>query len=84
MLGPESVEWSEATTAEVNSLLKNGTFEKMILPPGRIGTKVVHRKKIDVNGVVVRFKARICVLGYLQRVGVDSFFLRRHSLVTIL
>lgn len=70
----ESEDWSIAMGEEMNSLLKNNTWELVQLPTGKraIGCKWVYTKKEgfpEQSGV--RFKARLVAKGYAQREGID-------------
>ncbi len=53
--------WKEATLAEYNTLLQNGTWEIVDLPPGEkaIGSSWVFRIKRQSDGSIKRYKARI-------------------------
>ena len=69
-------EWSLAMDEEIKSLLENNTWDTSpteSLEPGHIvpSGKWVFKLKRDVNGKIVRFKARWVVKGYLQQYGVD-------------
>jgi len=66
-------EWSQATKAEIDSLLKNETWELCRLPNGRkaIDNKWVFKVKPNDEGFVEKFKARLVVKGYSQRPGID-------------
>jgi len=52
---------------------QKGTFEISATPVGRkvIPTKVVLKIKMKSNGEIEKFKARICVLGFRQKQGLD-------------
>jgi hypothetical protein len=71
--GPESTQWGQAITSELNSHKENGTWTACKLPPGRkaIGCKWVFKVKRDENGNVERYKARLTAKGYSQIRGVD-------------
>lgn len=71
--GPEKDGWTDAVNLEINSLIKNNTWEITKLPPGRkaIGTRMIFKRKLDSNGVVARLKARLVAKGFAQREGVD-------------
>ncbi|KAM2367927.1 hypothetical protein ACFXTH_045552 [Malus domestica] len=59
---------------EMNSLLKNKTWELAKLPKGKkvIGCKWVYAKKEDADEKNnVRFKARLVAKGYAQKEGID-------------
>ncbi|KAM2263750.1 hypothetical protein ACFXTI_039997 [Malus domestica] len=59
---------------EMNSLLKNKTWELAKLPKGKkaIGCKWVYAKKEDADEKSnVRFKARLVAKGYAQKEGID-------------
>ena len=54
-------EWTAAIQEEYDSLIKNGAWELVDLPPGKnlITCKWVFKAKHDANGNIVRFKARV-------------------------
>lgn len=58
---------------EYEALILNGTWELCDLPEGRsaIKCKWVYKTKLDVNGDIDRYKARLVIKGYSQRKGVD-------------
>ena len=70
---PESSEWNEAISSEVESLIKNDTWEITTLPKGEhsIGCRMVLRNKYHADGSVERRKARIVAQGFSQRPGID-------------
>ena len=71
--GPQSDSWREATTLEYNTLIENGTWEVVDLPPGQkaIGSGWVFKVKHNADGSIERFKARLVAKGYSQRPGLD-------------
>ena len=73
LASPEWREWVDAIHAELTSLIEKGTFEISPTPAGRkvIPTKIVLKIKMKSNGEVEKFKARICVLGFRQKKGLD-------------
>jgi hypothetical protein len=58
---------------EYSSLMDNGTWELVDLPPGRMVAHImwIYKVKSDTTGDVSRFKARFVAKGYSQRVGLD-------------
>ena len=73
LASPEWRQWIDAIHAEMTSLIEKGTFEISPIPVGRkvIPTKVVLKIKMKCNGEIEKFKARICVLGFRQKKGLD-------------
>jgi hypothetical protein len=70
---PGKQHWLIAMDEEYKSLLKNNTWTKMALPPGRksIGLKWVLKLKRLPDGRMDKYKARLVVKGYKQVEGVD-------------
>ncbi|GMF20131.1 unnamed protein product [Phytophthora fragariaefolia] len=66
-------EWEHAMDDEIKSLLENGTFEVVPLPPGRsaVKSKWVFKKKTLADGSLDKYKARIVAKGYSQKYGED-------------
>ncbi|OMO59210.1 Integrase, catalytic core [Corchorus capsularis] len=64
--------WLEAMQEEMDSLKKNGTYELVELPKGKmpLKNKWVFKLKKDGNKLV-RYKARLVVKGFAQKVGID-------------
>jgi len=73
MHGDKSDRWREAATLEYNTLVENGTWEIVDLPPGEkaIGSGWVFKVKHNQDGSIERFKARLVAKGYSQRPGLD-------------
>jgi hypothetical protein len=71
--GEHSEEWRDATQKEYDSLIRNGTWELVDPPPGRkiVRNKWVFRTKLNQDGTIDRYKARLCAKGYSQIEGVD-------------
>lgn len=65
--------WMCAMKEELNAIKSNSTYELVDLPAGRkaIGSRWVYKIKRDVNGNIVRYKARLVAQGYAQKYGVD-------------
>lgn len=65
--------WEEAMEDEMTSLNENETWELVDPPRDRkiIGCKWVFAKKKNVEGEVVRYKARLVAQGYSQKYGED-------------
>ena len=72
---PEKEEWMEAMKEEIASLKQHKTW-KLVKPPQNariLQPKWVYRIKEDNKGNPVKFKARLCVKGFMQREGIDYF-----------
>lgn len=71
---PDAAEWIEAMRREMDSLTRSDTFAEVSqIPPSftPIGSKFVYSLKKDVNGKVLRYKARLVAQGFSQREGID-------------
>ena len=68
-------EWKAAIQDEDDSLMKNGAWELVELPPGKnlVTCKWVFKAKHDANGNIVRLKARLVARGFSQAYGIDYF-----------
>jgi histone deacetylase 1/2 len=76
MAGPDAARWLAAKQAEVDALVRAGTWEllpRSAVPAGRRVLRVlwVLRPKYDAQGALVKYKARLCVDGSGQQAGVD-------------
>ncbi|KAH9295360.1 hypothetical protein KI387_038948, partial [Taxus chinensis] len=63
-----AADWRQAMDAEYESLIKNQTWELMILPLGRrvVGCKWLFKQKYKSDGSIDRYKARLVAKGYTQ------------------
>lgn len=87
---PNKSKWEEAMQAEMKSLESNHVWELVELPKDRkvIGSKWVYKVKMDGDGHVERYKARLVAQGFSQRRGDDydetfSPVVRMESLRTV-
>jgi len=58
---------------EIESLLKNKTWELVECPPGKrlVGCRWMFTIKYKANGIIERFKTRLVAKGYTQIYGID-------------
>ena len=70
---PDRAKWEAAMKEEIKSLEKMGTWKVVPRPNDRkvVGSKWVYRNKMDGEGIIVRFEARVVARGYLQQPGLD-------------
>ena len=68
----DSTKWQEAIKSELDSHIKNGTWEPGELPTGRreISSKWVFKTKVNTDWSL-RYKAQLVVRGFEQREGLD-------------
>ena len=73
MSSPNSDRWKTAADVEMNSILKNKTWELVDLPPGKtaIGSKWVFKTKMNADGSINKHKARLVAQGFAQQHGID-------------
>ncbi|KAH9155646.1 hypothetical protein AeRB84_002409 [Aphanomyces euteiches] len=74
LAGPEAKFWQQAVDDELSSLNKYGTWTDTTdddKPTRTLDTTWVFRRKIDKDGRVVKYKARLVIRGYMQVEGVD-------------
>ena len=67
------VDWMAAMDSEMQSIIKNKTWDLVKLPAGHkpIGLKWVYKLKRNADGDVVKHKARLVAKGYVQKKGID-------------
>ncbi|KAF0730900.1 hypothetical protein Ae201684_011782 [Aphanomyces euteiches] len=67
--------WEQAEMTALDGIIDNNTFKVIPAGPNERSIKChwVYNKKIDSEGKVTRFKARLVANGYLQQHGVDFF-----------
>ena len=65
--------WIEAMKEELKMIEKNDTWELVDRPQHKqpIGVKWVYRTKLNADGSINKYKARLVVKGYAQVFGVD-------------
>lgn len=70
---PEKDLWEEAMDSEMNSLQENDTWKLVSLPKGRkaIPCKWVFRVKMNADGSIDKYKARLVIKGFHQKKGID-------------
>ena len=75
MSSPETPYWKEAINDEVESILRNHTWELVDLPPSSkpLGYKWIFKKKMKADGSIDKYKARLVIKGYKQKEGLDNF-----------
>ncbi|KAJ0801006.1 putative RNA-directed DNA polymerase [Helianthus annuus] len=69
----KETKWKEAMDMEMESIIKNDTWELVDPPKGQtpIGMKWIYKTKYDEHGNISKHKARLVVKGYKQKHGVD-------------
>ena len=70
---PEREKWMKAAEAEMQSLRQHNTWKLVEPPPGKkiIGNRMIFKVKLDENGLVERYKARLVAQGFSQVFGED-------------
>ncbi len=71
--GPEQVSWKQAIEKELKGLEEKGAFAAEPCPEGKtsLETRYVLTKKVNPDGTLKRYKARLVVKGYRQKYGID-------------
>ena len=65
--------WQTAMDEEIKVIHRNNTWEMTELPEGSqlIGMKWVFKKKMNAQGKIEQYKARLVVTRYKQKAGID-------------
>nr|GEW23088.1 hypothetical protein [Tanacetum cinerariifolium] len=65
----------EAIDDEIGFIMENNTWYLSDLPSGckPLGCKWIFKRKMKVNGIVDKFKARLVIQGFRQKEGIDYF-----------
>jgi hypothetical protein len=65
--------WRQAVEEEVSTLLSMNTWELCTLAPGKkaIPCKWVCKRKLNADGSIERYKARLVIKGFHQKHGID-------------
>lgn len=68
-----SSHWVDAMNVELEALERNETWEVTSLPPNRkaIECKWIYKTKFKADGSIDKYKARLVILGYKQKYGID-------------
>ena len=69
----DKVKWEKAMEREMKSLHSNEVWELVEPPPDRkvVGNKWIFKRKVDADGAVERYKARLVAQGCTQKFGLD-------------
>ncbi|GKB26404.1 zinc finger, CCHC-type containing protein [Tanacetum coccineum] len=67
--------WKEAINDEMDSIMGNNTWVLADLPLvyRPLGCKWIFKRKLKVDGIVKKFKARLVIQGFKQKSGIDYF-----------
>ncbi|GJX49741.1 zinc finger, CCHC-type containing protein [Tanacetum coccineum] len=67
--------WKEAINDEIDSIMGNNTWVFADLPPGckPLSCKWIFKRKLKVDGTIEKFKARLVIQGFKQKLRIDYF-----------
>ncbi|GKA92339.1 zinc finger, CCHC-type containing protein [Tanacetum coccineum] len=67
--------WKEAINDEMDSIMGNNTWMLVDLPQGckPLSCKWIFKRKLKVDGTIEKFKARLVIQGFRQKLGIDYF-----------
>ncbi|GJY56964.1 putative ribonuclease H-like domain-containing protein [Tanacetum coccineum] len=67
--------WKKVNNDEMDSIMGNNTWVLADLPPGckPLGCKWIFKRKLKVDGTIKKFKARLVIQGFNQKLGIDYF-----------
>ncbi|GKB20874.1 zinc finger, CCHC-type containing protein [Tanacetum coccineum] len=67
--------WKEAINDEMDFIMGNNTWVLTNLPPGckPLGCKWIFKRKLKVDGTAEKFKARLVIQGFKQKLRIDYF-----------
>ena len=73
LASPDKAKWMTAMDRELESLGINDVWDLVELPEDRkaVGSKWVFKLKMNADGSVERYKARLVAQGFTQKFGVD-------------
>ncbi|XP_038875144.1 uncharacterized mitochondrial protein AtMg00820-like [Benincasa hispida] len=69
----KDIKWKQAMDEKIKSIEKKNTWDLSELPRGQksIGVKWVYKTKVNKNGQVDKYKARLVAKRYKQQIGID-------------
>ncbi|GJR43951.1 zinc finger, CCHC-type containing protein [Tanacetum coccineum] len=67
--------WKKEINDEIGSIMENNTWVLSDLPPccKPLGCKWIFKRKMKVDGIIDKFKARLVIKGFRQKEGIDYF-----------
>ncbi|PHT78051.1 hypothetical protein T459_16103 [Capsicum annuum] len=67
--------WKETVNSEIDSNLRNDTWELVHLPSKNkpLGSKWIFKRKMKVDGTIDKYRTRLVVNGFKQKTGLDYF-----------
>ena len=66
MISPDALLWKEAINSEIESIMRNHTWEIVNLPPSNktISCKWIFKRKLKPNESIEKYKARLVAKGF--------------------